>query len=117
MSLTSRKARAMSALRKHHRGGRPPVPTPCPACGEQCPSRRESQAHCRVYSAYDAVVDFLRRHPRGRTMRQIEAAGLATRRQLSVILCRAIQRGDARERSGVYYPQGKNERRHDSICL
>lgn len=28
-------------------GGRPPVPTACPKCGERCASARGARGHCR----------------------------------------------------------------------
>ncbi len=40
-----------SSLRQTRAGGRPPIPTPCPKCGEACGGARAAQAHCRVSRA------------------------------------------------------------------
>lgn len=40
-------ARALSAMRRTHGGGRPPKPAKCPRCGVECGGTRLAREHCR----------------------------------------------------------------------
>ena len=44
-TLSTRRARKLSKMRKHFGGGRPAVPMPCPRCGAECASTRLALGH------------------------------------------------------------------------
>ena len=55
--LTKRAARALSALRTIHAGGRPPKPTRCRVCQAVCPSASLARVHCSKAGFLAAVAE------------------------------------------------------------